>query len=195
MPLHPYELCEWAKATVNIDYHIQFDSHYYSVHYTQYTTGKRRVEVRATPSTIEILWGGKRIASHVRSREKWRHTTLPAHMPDSHRRNLEWPPSRIVSWAQSVGPCTAQVIQEIMSRKKHPEQGYRSCLGVLGLRDKYSNERIEAACERAVEYRSFSRRSIEAILKNNRDKLKDSADPAQGSLPLHENIRGAGYYH
>lgn len=194
LPATPYELCTWKKASVNIDYHIAFDDHYYSVHYTYYTSRRRAVEVRATATTVEIIYAGQRIASHVRSYEKFKHTTKPEHMPDSHRRNIEWPPSRIVSWAKSVGPCTAQVVEEIMRRRKHPEQGYRSCLGILRLRDSYPDDRIERACERAVKYRTYSRRSIVAILKNNRDRLEDEP-PAQHSLPWHQNVRGSGYYH
>lgn len=194
LPTEPYELCAWKKAGVNIDYHIEFDDHYYSVHYTYYTSRKRKVEVRATATTVEIFWSGRRIASHVRSYEKHRHTTKQEHMPDSHRRNTEWPPSRIIAWAKGVGPCTAQVVEEIMRRRKHPEQGYRSCLGILRLRDRYPDDRIERACARAVQYRMFSRRSIEATLKNNKDRVEDDP-PAQKTLPWHKNVRGGSYYH
>jgi len=194
LPSKPYELCEWKKASVNIDYHIEFDDHYYSVHFTYYTSRRRKVDVRATATTVEILWSGRRIASHVRSYEKYRHTTKDEHMPESHRQNLEWPPSRIIAWAKSVGPSTAQVVEEIMRRRQHPEQGYRSCLGILRLRDRYPDDRIERACARAVQYRMFSRRSIEATLKNNKDRVEEE-QPSQQPLPWHENIRGGGYYH
>jgi transposase len=181
-------------VSVNIDYHVDFDDHYYSVHYTYYTSRRRKMEVRATATTIEIFWSGRRVASHVRSFEKFKHTTKPEHMPDAHRRNLEWPPSRIIAWAKNVGPCTAQVIEEIMKRRQHPEQGYRSSLGILRLRDRYPDERIEKACARAVRYRMFSRRSIEATLKNNKDRVEEE-QPAQQPLPWHENVRGGDYYH
>jgi len=196
LPTTPYVQCEWKKVSVNIDYHVEFDDHYYSVHYTFYTSRRRKMEVRATASTIEIFWAGKRVTSHVRSYEKYRHTTKPEHMPESHRRNLEWPPSRIVNWAKSVGVCTAQVVEEIMRTKRHPEQGYRSCLGILRLRDRYPDERIERACARALKFRTLSRRSIEAILKNNRDRdVDDEPQGSQQSLPWHRNVRGAHYYH
>lgn len=194
LPADSYELCDWKKVSVNIDYHVEYDNHYYSVHYTYYTSRRRKMEVRATATTIELFYSGRRVASHVRSYVKFRHTTKPEHMPDSHRRSVEWPPSRIIAWAKTVGPCTAQVIEEIMKRKQHPEQGYRSSLGVLRLRDRYPDARIERACERAIRYRMFSRRSIEATLKNNKDRVEDEP-PAQQSLPLHENVRGGGYYH
>ncbi|MEM6275244.1 MAG: IS21 family transposase [Myxococcota bacterium] len=194
LPSRTYELCEWRKVSVNIDYHIEYDEHYYSVHYTHYSARRRKMEVRATASTVEVLYGGRVVVAHVRSYEKFKHTTLPAHMPDSHRRNLEWPPSRIIAWAKTVGPCTAQVVEEIMKRRQHPEQGYRSSLGGLRLRDRYPDERIERACEIAIQYRSFSRRSIEATLKNNRDRIEEELS-AQRSLPLHKNVRGGDYYH
>jgi hypothetical protein len=95
-----------------------------------------------------------------------------------------------------VGVCTAQVVEEIMRTKRHPEQGYRSCLGILRLRDRYPDERIERACSRALKFRTLSRRSIEAILKNNRDRdVDDEPQASQQSLPWHRNVRGAEYYH
>ncbi len=194
LPTEPYELCTWKKVSVNIDYHVELDDHYYSVHYTYYTSRRRKMEVRATATTVEILWSGRRITSHVRSYEKYKHTTKPEHMPDSHRRNLEWPPSRIIAWAKTVGPSTAQVVEEIMKRRQHPEQGYRSCLGILRLRDRYPDDRIERACARAVQFRMFSRRSIVATLKNNKDRVEEER-PAQQSRPWHENVRGGTYYH
>jgi transposase len=181
-------------VAVNIDYHVDYDDHYYSVHYGHYMDGHREMEVRATDTTVEILWAGRRVASHVRSFEKYRHSTKPEHMPASHRVHLEWPPSRIVAWASSVGPQTAHVVEEIMRLRPHPEQGYRSCLGVLRLRDRYPDERIERACARAAKHRTYSRRSIEAILKNNLDSIAEPEVP-QLALPLHENVRGPGYYH
>lgn len=195
LPSTAFELCDWRKARVNIDYHVEFDSHYYSVHFTH---GQRRrdVEIRATATTVEIFWAGRRIASHVRSFEKWKHTTLVDHMPDAHRHSIDWPPSRIAAWAQSVGPMTGQVVEEIMRRRAHPQQGYRACLGLIRLRDTYDDARLEQACSYAVKHRTFSYRSVQAILKNNRDRLlsvdEEATDPP--SLPGHGNIRGPRYY-
>jgi len=191
LPAQPYELASWAKPRVNIDYHVEFDHHYYSV---PHELRGKIVHLRATEATIEILLSGSRITSHARSYVKHRHTTKPEHMPRAHREYLEWTPSRIITWAQSVGPSTAVLVEEIMSRRPHPEQGYRSCLGVMRLTKTYPRERVERACARAIKYRAFSRKSVAAILKNNLDR-QDDAEQTQPPLPLHRNVRGAGYYH
>jgi len=196
LPQKTYELCEWKKVKVNIDYHVEFDQHYYSVHYSHYGKQQRDMEVRATATTVEVLYAGRRVASHVRSYEKFRHTTLPEHRPASHSLHLEWTPSRIIAWGKSIGPSTAAVLEEILERRQHPEQGFRSCLGVIRLKERYTAERLERACARALKYRTFNRRSIEAILKNNLDGVTGEDDePVQRALPLHRNVRGAGYYH
>jgi len=194
LPSAPYELCVWKKVKVNIDYHVEFDDHYYSVHYTHYSKNQRDMEVRATATTVEILYGGRRVASHVRSYEKHRFTTKPEHRPASHSQHLEWTPSRMISWGKSIGPNTGAVLEEILNRQQHPEQGFRSCLGVIRLHDSYPTERLEKACARALKYGTVNRRSIEAILKNNLESAVDEPEP-QLALPLHENVRGAGYYH
>jgi transposase len=195
LPAVRFTMSEWKKVKVNIDYHVEFDEHYYSVHYSYYSQNKRDMEVRATAATVEILWRGRRIASHVRSYKKYDHTTLRDHMPESHRQHSEWTPSRLVDWGRSVGPMTGTVVEEIMRRRAHPEQGYRACLGLLRLRKSYSGERIESACAHAVKYGTYSYQSIKAILKNNRDQLCPDADgEADAALPWHRNIRGPGYY-
>jgi transposase len=185
----------WPAVTVNIDYHLEFDDHYYSVHYTHYSKGQRDMEVRAAATTVEIFYAGRRVTSHVRSFEKYRHTTKPEHRPSSHNQHLEWTPSRIIAWGKSIGPNTGAVLEEILRRRQHPEQGYRSCLGVIRLHDRYPTERLERACARALKYGTLNRRSIDAILRNHLDSEPDGAEPPQLALPLHGNIRGAGYYH
>jgi transposase len=194
LPPTAFTVSTWKKASVNMDYHVEFDSHYYSVHYTQYSQGKRAVEVRGTDSTVEIYWRGKRIASHVRSYAKFKHTTLPEHMPDSHRRNVEWPPSRIVAWATAIGPMTSHVVEEIMRSRPHPQQGYRACLGLLRLRDKYDDARIETACGYVVKHRMCTYQNIRTVLQTNRDLAMEPDAEAQRSLPWHNNIRGSKYY-
>ena len=190
LPERPYELAYWAVARVNLDYHVEYEAHYYSV---PHTLARQQVEVRATETTVEVLKNNVRVASHQRSHQPHRHTTQAEHMPRSHREHAEWTPSRIVSWAKSVGPSTALLVEELMRRRPHPEQGFRSCLGVLRLRKTYPDDRIERACARALRHRACSYKSVVAILKNNLDR-QDEAAPAQGALPLHENIRGGGYY-
>ena len=128
----------WRTARVNIDYHVEFERHYYSVPYQ--LTGKT-VELRATAATLEIFQEGSRIASHARSGLPYQATTVAAHRPKSHQRHLEWTPSRLIEWAQTVGPSTAELFDKIMAAKPHPEMGFRSCLGILRLGDAYSPER------------------------------------------------------
>ncbi len=177
---------------VNIDYHVEYDHHYYSVSYTLLGAD---LDVRATRTTVEIYRGNERLTSHVRSHERGRHTTKPEHMPKSHQKHLEWTPSRIVSWAESIGPQTAKLASAILVERRHPEQGYRSCLGILRLSKKYGAERLEAACARAMTAGARSYRHVESILKHGLDRLP-SAEATSPQLPLaHENVRGRDYYH
>jgi transposase len=190
LPGERYEFHEWSKARVNIDYHVEFDSHYYSVPYT--LTGKE-VEIRATLTTVEIFHRGERVASHPRSRQTYQATTVNAHRPKSHQQHLAWPPSRLVGWAQSVGPATAQLFAEILKSKPHPEMGYRSCLGILRLGQRYANERLEAAAARAVATGACSYRSVKSILERGLDRQALEA-PAPRPPLAHENLRGASYF-
>jgi transposase len=198
LPVQPFELCEWKKVRVNIDYHVEFDHHYYSVHYSHYINDQRDMEVRATATGIEVFYAGKRVAAHARSYDPVkRYVTLPEHMPAAHRHNnLEWPPSRFIAWGKSIGPFTEQFISELLERRRHPEQAFKSCMGVFRLGDDFSRERLERACALALRMRAFSSRSVRNILRNNRDTLADAeVEPPQLMLPLHENVRGSGYYH
>jgi transposase len=190
LPREPYEFHEWSKARVNIDYHVEFDRHYYSVPYL--LTGKE-VEIRATLTTVEIFHRGERVASHPRSREAYHATTVAAHRPKSHQQHLAWPPSRLLQWAQCVGPATAQLFAEILKSKPHPEMGYRSCLGILRLGQRYSNERLEAAAARAVSTGACSYRSVKSILEHGLDRQPLEAPAARPSLD-HSNLRGAAYF-
>ncbi|MES0398131.1 MAG: IS21 family transposase, partial [Syntrophobacteria bacterium] len=127
LPMKRYEVAEWkTEVAVNIDYHIEFDRHYYSV---PYQLARKRVDVRATGSTVECFHRSKRVASHVRNAQRGRHTTTREHMPRSHQRHAEWSPSRLISWAATIGPSTAKLVELVMISRPHPEQGYRSCLG------------------------------------------------------------------
>ena len=191
LPSRPYELAEWKIARPNIDYHVEYDGHYYSV---PHTLAHQKVEIRATETTVEILHNNQRRASHVRSDQKHRHTTLTEHMPRSHREHAEWTPSRIINWARTVGPAAAALVEEIMKRRQHPEQGFRSCLGLLHLRKGFPDDRIERACARAMRHRACSYKSVLAILKHNLDRQDELPLPAEAPLPDHENIRGPDYY-
>ena len=191
LPPNPYVYAECKKARVNIDYHVEIDAHYYSV---PYQLIKEQVEVWLTSTTLEILFKNRRVASHARSYEKYKHTTLEEHMPKSHQKYLEWTPSRILEWAGKNGPNTRNLATCIMESRKHPEQGFRSCLGIMRLVKKYSAERVEAACGRALLLKAYSCKSIESILKTNLDKQElPESSPTEKQI-IHYNIRGREYY-
>lgn len=191
VPERPYEYAEWKKVTVNIDYHVEVEKHYYSV---PFRLLHEKLDVRLTAHTLEAFHKGERVAAHVRSYVAYAHTTPKEHMPPAHQKYLEWSPSRIIEWASKTGPDTAVLVQRIMASRQHPEQGYRSCLGVLRLEKHYPPERIEAAARRAVNYNTCSLRSMRAILASGLDRLVEP-EAEQGILPPHENIRGGQYYH
>lgn len=190
LPTERFELSEWARARVNIDYHIAFDGNFYSV---PYNLVHELVEIRATVTTVEILHRGSRVASHARSRGTGKAVTVDQHRPRSHQAHLEWPPSRIVEWAGKIGPHTARLVERIMADKPHPEMGYRGCLGVIRLGQKYPAARVEAAAELALANGACRYRSMESILKNSLDR--QAAPVAEERPPAtHDNVRGAEYF-
>jgi transposase len=191
LPNARYGFGTWKQATVSIDYHVEADHHYYSVPHQ--LVGKK-VDVRTSAGTVEIFFSSRRVASHLRSFKRYGHTTEPAHMPESHRRHAQWTPSRIVAWAQKTGPAAAQLVEEILASRPHPEQGYRSALGIIRLGDRYGTDRVEAACARALHLRAFSYRSVESILKHSLDRQPLPDVPNPRSHPRHHNVRGAPYY-
>jgi transposase len=191
LPEHRFEHTTWAQAKVGPDYHVEYEKHYYSVPHT--LLGKR-VDVRVTTATIEVLHRGLRVASHRRSMRAHAYTTLPEHMPSSHREHAKWTPERITSWAKTLGPNVASLASEIMRRRSHPEQGYRSCLGLIRLANHYGAERLDAACGHAIKICATSRKSVESILKNGLDKAS-TPDSEKPPLAAHENVRGPTYYH
>jgi transposase len=192
LPAQPYEFAEWKKVRVNIDYHVEVDGHYYSV---PYQLVRKSLEARYSERTVECFHKGQRVASHVRSHLKGRHTTVVEHMPTSHRSYAEWTPQRLIRWAEKTGPATAGVVQTILERRAHPQQGFRSCLGIMRLGKSFGEQRLEAACRRALTLGACSYKSIESILRQGLDR---KALPEQQDLDLsiaHENIRGSDYYH
>jgi len=191
LPSIPYVYAECKKARVNIDYHVEIDAHYYSV---PYQLVKEQVEVWLTATTVEILFKNRRVASHARSYEKYKYTTLTEHMPKAHQKYLEWTPSRILDWAGKNGPNTRNLATCIMEARKHPEQGFRSCLGIMRLVKQYSDERVEAACGRALILKAYSCKSVESILKANLDKQELPEASVTEKPIIHYNIRGREYY-
>jgi len=192
LPVKRYEYAEWKKATVNIDYHIEIDRHYYSV---PYQLIKEQVDVRITNFIIEVLFKNKRVASHVRSFKAGGFTTLPEHMPKSHQKYLEWTPSRIIRWAEKTGPHTQQMVTQIINTRAHPQQGFRACLGIIRLGKRYSQKRLENACARALAIRSHSYKSVNSILKKGLDKQPLPSTQWAVQPIDHPNIRGNHYYH
>jgi transposase len=191
LPCSPYEYAEWPRVKVHVDYHVAVDKHYYSV---PHQLVGLRCEARVTASTVEVLHRGRRVASHMRSHHRGGYTTLPEHMPEHHRQQAEWPPERIVRWAGEAGGAVAAVATRIIANKPHPQQGYRSCLGVIRLGKEYGSDRLEAACERALATGACSYKSLTSILKNGLDKKPLPAAAAAPPAIEHENIRGADYY-
>lgn len=195
LPPTPFEYAEFKHAKVSrLDYHVEFERHYYSV---PHALVGQDVELRVTRSMIEILYRHRRVTSHVRSGVRGGYTTLPEHMPAAHRAHQTWSPQRLIAWAGSIGAATENIVAHILATKPHPEQGYRACLGMLALARKYGDVRLEAACERAVHLGARSRKSVASILARGLDR-----QPLQGSLyddvaqlPAHPNVRGPQYYH
>jgi transposase len=191
LPATAFELATWSKATVNIDYHAVVDKHYYSV---PYQLIHQTVDVRLSAATVELFQQGKRVAAHVRSFQPGQFTTLDEHRPKAHQKHLEWTPGRIVQWAQKTGPACAELVRQIMENRPHPEQGFRSCLGIIRLGKAAGQERLEAACRRALHFGTCSYRSVESILQRRLDQ-----EPLEEELPLnspdHVNVRGREYYH
>lgn len=191
LPARPYEYAEWRTARVSIDYHVEVEHHWYSV---PHQLVGQRLDIRVTAGIVEVLHKGRRVASHPRSAKRGSFTTVPAHMPEAHRRHAAWTPGRIVAWAERTGPATGMLVTEIMASRPHPEQGFRSCLGIMRLGRRYGDERLEAAATRALAIRGLSYRSVESILKAGLDGVPlPGAEPVT-SIGLHANVRGARYY-
>ena len=192
LPVTRYEHALWKFVRAGIDYHVELAGHYYSV---PFTLRGQRLELCYTAATVEVLHKGQRVAAHVRSVVRGRHTTVAEHMPKSHRAHLEWSPERIARWAQTVGPQTRTLVEAIFADRPHPEQGYRSCLGILRLAKRFGDARLEAACTRAVAVRARSYRHVESILKHGLDRVPAPDSSPQDGVPVpHVNLRGRDYY-
>ena len=192
LPAGRFELPAWRPATVHIDYHVDAgEGHFYSVPF-RYVRAK--VEVRITSATVEVFKGTTRIASHAREYGRRRYVTDPAHMPASHRVHAEWTPERLISWAGNISASTAALVEEVLASRPHPEHAYRATLGIIGLARKYGNERVGAACARALAVRAISYTSVKSILAENLDRLPLPEDSPAPPPPDHNNLRGADYY-
>lgn len=189
LPERPYEYATWKAARVNIDYHVEFEKHFYSV---PYTLIHEEVRIRATERLLEIFHKSQRepVAIHPRNPTPGRYTTQTVHMPSKHQKAGEWNAERLIRWAGENGPHTAQLIQAILSSRQHPEQAFRSCLGILRLSGQYAQAQMESACQLAKEAKMLNYRAVKTLLET----LPPLSDPEAVPLPSHENIRGNTYY-
>jgi transposase len=191
LPEQDYEYADWHLARVGIDYHVEVQGFLYSV---PHALIREQVDTRATARTIEIFHRGKRVAAHARRYGGPRHGTQPDHMPSAHRRYAEWTPERFQRQAHDIGPNTEALILAVLARRPHPEQGFRTCLGLLRLFRGLDAARAEAVSLRAIEIGVLSYASVASILKHRLDQ-KASPQAADGTPLLHDNIRGSGYFH
>jgi transposase len=192
MPLPPqrYELARFKTVKAHIDYHIEVDGHRYSV---PHALVGQTLEARLTRQGVELLLRGHRVAAHARSDRRGGFTTVEAHMPAAHRAHLEWTPQRLIEWGQQIGMACGELITRLLQTYKHPEHGYRSCLGLLSLSRRYGNERLESACERALALGTVRYRHVRDLLANNQDLVAQKAAP-EWTSPAHANVRGPDYY-
>jgi transposase len=192
LPTTRYEVGRWKTCRVNIDYHVEVEHNYYSV---PYSLLRQSVEARFTDSTVEIFHQHTRAASHRRLWGKGRHSTLSEHMPPAHRAHAEWGPSRILAWANQAGPATSELAAHILESRPHPEQGYRACLGLLRLGQRYGEDRLELAAHHALHLQSYAYRTVKNLLASGMEgRPLEEPETVTPVLPEHENIRGPSYY-
>jgi hypothetical protein len=191
LPKHPYEYVEIRRCRVNIDYHIEFQQHHYSVPH-QYVG--EQVDIHASERLVQIYFRQRQIASHPRSHQ-YGMTTESGHMPTRHQKQQQWSPGRLKNWARDIGPDTLIWVSDRLDEREHPEQAYRVCLGLLNLSKEYPSERLNAGCRIANREGLDRLKHIKAILRSNRDKLPEQL-PLHTELPQHhENIRGPKSFH
>lgn len=194
LPATRYEYARWEAAKVHVDYHLEIEKHFYSV---PHALVGQKVDIRISASTIEVFQKLRRLASHPRCfHRKYGYSTLPDHMPKSHREHLEWSPGRFLQWGNEIGPRTRDMVRYVLENRPHPEHGYRSCLGLLSLSRKCGQERLEAACARALVIKSPSYKSVKNILQTGLDRqpLPEQSSDDLFVLPDHDNVRGPEYY-
>jgi transposase len=191
LPLKAYEYAEWKLARVGVDYHVEVDGHYYSVPCQH---ARQQVDVRLTAATVEVFHRGQRLASHARSAFKSRHTTIDAHMPPAHRAMAGVNANSLRSQAAAIGERTEAFVERLLHQRRHPQQAFRSCLGVLQLGRQFGTQRLEAACARALKHNAVSWKSLQSILKHGLDQQAQDQFQRAVALPEHDNVRGPTYY-
>ena len=192
LPKTPYEYAEWRRARVGLDYHIEVDARFYSV---PYRLLREPVDVRIAARTVEIFHKGRRVAAHARGAAVRAHVTVDDHMPSQHRSFKDWTHKRVIKEAARIGVHASLLVETIMRSRRHPEQGFRSCVGILRLAKTYGPDRLEDACERALEIGAHSYSSVHSLLKNGLDRIARRQGHLDHVNPDHGNVRGPGYYH
>ena len=190
LPDTPFEYAEWKRAKVHPDYHIEVLHGFYSV---PHRLIGRQVDVRLTHRMIEIFHNHERVAVHHRRGQRGGHSTIKEHMPKAHQRYGGMTPESLITRAARTGYHAAALVERLMRDRPHPEQGYRSALGVLGLQRQFGADRLEAACERALTVGTVNYASVRSILITGLDRAPSPPDPVTAT-PVHDNIRGPGYY-
>lgn len=192
LPILRYDYAEWKKVKAGFNYHVEIDKHFYSI---PFTLIKKELLVRYNTRIVEVYYQNTRITSHIRSYIAHRYTTDPQHMPKSHQHHAQWTPERISAWAKKIGKSTAQLVEAIMASRTHPQQGFRSCVGIIRLAKSYGDARLESACKRALHIGTYSYKSVESILKNKLDQHPLPSAPQKELFPdSHEYIRGQNYF-
>ena len=192
LPRNAYEFAQWRKVKVAPNIHVEVEGHYYSA---PHALVSKKLDARITERCIELLYRGQRVASHPRSLLKGHYSTIPEHMPIAHQRYLEWTPQRMIRWASKSGEATATVVAQLLQGRRHPQQAYNACFGLMRLGEGYGKDRLDAACRRALATGAVGYRHVESILKHNLDQrpLPETTQLTL-QLPDHDNLRGAGYY-
>jgi len=190
LPATQYEFKNFKTLKAQFNYHVYLsdDKHYYSVPYRYRGS---QVKLIYTDSVVEIFYKNRRIAMHKRDRRPGGYTTVPEHMPSHHRFVSDWNPQRFVNWARNSGEHVEAVVAHILQSRKHPEQAYKACMGVLSLARKYDRQRLDKACKRAISFDLYTYKGIKNILEN---KLEECQLDTFETLPSHPNIRGSEYY-
>ncbi len=193
LPVRKYEYKDFQNPRVQFNYHVELkeDRHYYSV---PYQLKGEKVQMFYTAGAVEIYHDNIRVAFHQRDYKKYGYTTLKQHMPPEHQFYAEWSADKFLSWGAKIGEDTHLLIKAVLKSRKHPEQAYKSCLGILSFAKKYGQERLEKACSRALEFEAYSYKSVKNILERGLDTIQEKAQRSQKVISFHENNRGAGYY-
>ena len=191
LPAEDWEFAEWRRARVSLDYHLEVHDFLYSV---PHALIRAEVEVRVTERIVEVFHRGQRVAVHERRYAGRKHGTDPDHMPSSHRRYAEWTPDRFRRWAGKIGPNTEGLISAVLAARRHPEQGFRTCLGILRSYRGLDTARLEAVSARALELNVLNCKGVAALLARKPEQAAADNDPP-ATLFEHANLRRPGYYH